>query len=231
MTSSTLIPLMNHHRNDFFQSSNRYSIHDHGQGYRTYIYEFDLIDYEPEQITVLLDKSNRLRIRAYRPICHEFYREYNLGGSDVEARLVRNTIDMHGHLRVDVNVYPRQYNTTSNDNTNNNDNILTFDLQGYRPKNINVRINENGLLKVHAQHIDDQIGHQITREYYRQYQLPKNTNPNQIRAKIDENQLLTIKLPQSLPKIKQSWLPYSEKTYPIDYKKKPCEKSRCCTVM
>jgi len=221
MTSSTLIT----DQNDFFQSSrfssNRYSIHDYGQGYRTYSYEFDLIDFEPEQITVLLDKHGRLRIRAHRPLCHEFRREYNLGGPDVETRLVRNTIDTHGRLRIDVDVYPRQYNTSSINN-----NILTFDLQGYPPKNVNVRINENGLLKINAQHTDENFGHHISKEYYRQYQLPKNINPDQIRAKIDENQILTIELPQSLPQKKQSWLPYHEKNY-----RRPYTNSYCCNVM
>jgi len=229
MTSSTLTPLVND-KNDFFQSSkfssNRYSIHDYGQGYRTYSYEFDLLDYEPEQITVSLDKYGRLRIRAYRPLCHEFRREYNLGGSDVEPRLVRNTIDTHGRLRVDVNVYPRQYN-----NSSKNNNILTFDLQGYQPKNVNVRINENGLLKINAQHNDEQIGHRINREYYRQYQLPKNINPDQIRARIDENQILTIELPQSLPQRNQSWQSYYDKNYPTVANKRPYENSCCCNVM
>jgi HSP20 family molecular chaperone IbpA len=225
MTSSTLIPLITD-KNDFFRSSrfssNRYSIHDYGQGYRTYTYEFDLIDFEPEQITVLLDKHGRLRIRAYRPLCHEFRREYIIGGPDVETRLVRNTIDTHGHLRVDVDVYPRPYNISSI----NNNNILTFDLQGYRPKNINVRINENGLLKINARHTDENFGHLINREYYRQYQLPKTMNPDQIRARIDENQILTIELPHPLPQRKPSWLPY----HPTDYSKKRYANSHCCIM-
>jgi len=230
MTSSTLIPLINE-KSDFFQSSNyssnRYSIHDYGQGYRTYTYEFDLIDYEPEQITVLLNKHGKLSIRAYRPFCHVFRREYNLGGPGVETRLVRNTIDAHGRLRVDVDVHPRPYNNSSI----NNKSILTFDLEGYRPKNITVLINENGLLKITAQEVDQKIGHRINREYYRQHQLPKDINPDQIRAKIDENQILTIELPQSLSSKKQSWQPYYEKNGSTDYRKRPYENSRCCNVM
>jgi HSP20 family molecular chaperone IbpA len=225
MTSSTLLPLVND-KNSFFRSSNRYSIHDFGQGYRTYSYEFDLIEYEPEQITVSLDNLGRLRIRAYRPLCHEFRREYNLGGPDVETRLVRNTIDTHGRLRVDVDVHPRQYDISSI----NNNNILTFDLQGYRPKNVNIRINENGLLKINAQHSDETVGHRIDKEYYRQYQLPKNTKPEQIRAKIDENQILTIALPQSLPNQNKSWQPYYDNSYPPGYGKRPYNNS-CCSVM
>ncbi len=229
MTSSTFMPFINE-ENDFFQSSrfssNRYSIHDYGQGYRTYSYEFDLIDYEPEQITVLLNKHGRLRIRAYRPCCHEFHREYNLGGPDVQTRLVRNTIDTRGRLRVDVDVYPRQYDLSPI----NNNNILTFDLQGYRSKNVNIRINENGLLKISAQHTDETSGHQINREYYRQYQLPKHFNPDHIRARIDENQILTIELPEPLPKKNLSWQPYYDRNYPSGYGQRPYKNSCCCLM-
>jgi HSP20 family molecular chaperone IbpA len=219
MTSSTLIPIIDD-KNRFLKSPNRYSIHDFGQGYRTYSYEFDLVDYEPEQITVLLDNNGRLRIRARRPPCHEFRREYNLGGPNIETRLVRNTMDTFGHVRVDVEARPRQNDTSSIDN-----NILTFDLQGYRPKNITVRINEHGLLKITAQHTDDVIGHRINREYYRQYQLPEYMNRDHIRAKLDENQILTIQLPQPLPKIKQSWQPY------YDRDSMPGYGNSCCCVM
>jgi hypothetical protein len=213
-------------RNNYIQIpksslSNRCSIHDFGQGYRTYSYEFDLIDYEPEQITVLLDNCGKLRIHAYRPPCHRFRREYDLGGANVETRLIRNTIDTYGHLCVDVNVRPRQHNLSSINN-----NILTFDLQGYRPKHVNVRIDENGLLKINAQNTEDTTGHRVNREYYRQYQLPKYINGDQIRAKLDENQLLTIELPQPLTGKNQSWQPYHDKNHPPTY-----GNSCCCNVM
>ncbi|UJR25615.1 hypothetical protein I4U23_006967 [Adineta vaga] len=207
--------------NRFLPSTNRYSIHDYGQGYRIYSYEFDLIGYEPEQITVLLDTNGRLRIRASRFLCQEFRREYNLGGPNLESKLIRNTIDSYGRLCVDVEVRPRQNNFSSYDN-----NILTFDLHGYRPKNITVRIDEHGLLKVTAQHTDDTIGHRVNKEYYRQHQLPKHINRDEIRARLDENQILTIELPQPLQRRTSSWQPFSNKdTYP-GYKN-----SQCCHIM
>ena len=205
-----MIPIGDEKRNQFHSTksaSNRYSIYDHGQGCRTYTYEFDLPEYEPEQITVLLDECGRLRIRAARTPCNDFRREYYLGGPNVETRLVRNTIDSYGRLRVDVDVRPRP-----DDIPASNNHILTFDLQGYRPKNVNVRLDEQGLLKISAQHSDDTFGNRINREYYRQYQLPRKTGPEQIRARMDENQILTIELPASLVKRKDSWVPYCEKS-------------------
>ncbi|CAF1138279.1 unnamed protein product [Adineta ricciae] len=220
MTPSLLLPIMDD-INRFSPATNRYSIHDYGQGYRVYSYEFDLIGYEPEQITVLLDTNGRLRIRACRSLCQEFRREYNLGGPNLESKLIRNTLDNYGRLRVDVEVQPRQNNLLTTD-----DNILTFDLHGYRPKNITVRINEHGLLKVTAQHSDETVGHRINKEYYRQYQLPKHIDRDRIRARLDENQILTIELPQSLRRRKSSWQPYNDEN--------PClrsKNSQCCHVM
>ena len=236
MTSSTFIPFPNE-RDEYFQSkfsSNRYSIHDYGQGYRTYSYEFDLFEYEPEQITVLLDNHGRLRIRARRPFCHEFRREYNLGGPGVQCRLVRNTIDTRGRLRVDVDVQPRSSDHSSfvQNNHQQQNHVLTFDLHGYRPKNINVRIDGKGLLKVSAQHTDESVGHQINREYYRQYQLPKHVNPDQIRARIDEHQILTIELPEPPISRKKfsSWEPYDEENSPSNYRGRPANTPCCCMM-
>ena len=212
MTSSTQIPVGNDKQIHLSSSrllSNRYSIFDHGQGSRTYSYEFDLANYEPEQITVLLDDNGRLRIRASRTPCQEFKREYHLGGPTVETRLVRNTLDSQGRLRVDIDVQPR-----GEDSVPSNTQILTFDLQGYQPKHVNIRVNENGMLKITAQHHDTSFEHHIDREYYRQYQLPKHIRLDQVRAKMDENQILTIELPQSLTKDKHGWVPYNETKHP-----------------
>jgi HSP20 family molecular chaperone IbpA len=233
MASSTIIPVVytqHPSQKNRVNSTNHYSVQDHGQGYRTYSYEFDLYDYEPEQITVLLDDYGSLRIRAHRPPCHEFRREYNLGGSNVETTLVRNTIDTHGRLRVDIDVRPRRYDFQSINN-----NILTFDLQGYRPENVTVRINRNGLLKVNGQHLDNTIGNNINREYFRQYQLPSNINPDLVRARMDENQILTIELPQPSSTRnytnREYWAPVYERNYPPYYGGGPSGAYCCCNIM
>lgn len=220
--SSALVPVQDDKNGEISRTrhpTNRYSIFDYGQGQRTYIYEYDLVGYEPEQITVTLDETGHLRIRASRSPCQEFRREYHLGGPNFECRLIRNTIDARGRLRVDVEVRPRAENSPPS-----NHHILTFDLQGYQPKNVNIRITEDGLLKITAQHHDTTFGNQIDREYYRQYQLPTYIRPEQIRARMDENKMLTIELPQLALKDKQGWIPYHEKAsvYPP---------SNCCNLM
>jgi HSP20 family molecular chaperone IbpA len=236
MVSSTIIPVVytqypseKNRGGSLIPSTNRYSVQDHGQGYRTYSYEFDLYDYEPEQITVLIDDYGTLRIRASRPPCHEFKREYNLGGSNVETTLVRNTIDNHGRLRVDIDVRPRRYNSQLINN-----NVLTFDLQGYRPENVTVRINRHGLLKINGRHNDNTLNNNINREYYREYQLQSNINPDLVRARMDENQILTIDLPQPSSRnyTKQEyWVPVYERNYPPFYGAGPGGAYCCCNLM
>jgi HSP20 family molecular chaperone IbpA len=239
MASSTIIPVVytqarsnKNHSGSAISPSKRYSIQDHGRGYRTYSYEFDLADYEAEQITVLLDDNGTLRIRAYRPPCREFRREYNLGGTDVEATLVRNTIDSRGRLRVDIDIRPRRDDLQS---VNNNNNTLTFDLQGYRPENVTVRINRHGLLKINGQYIDTALENHINREYYRQYQLPSNVNPDLVRARMDENQLLTIELPQPSSTTnytqREYWVPVYERNHPPFYGAGPNGAYCCCNLM
>ncbi|UJR23299.1 hypothetical protein I4U23_026314 [Adineta vaga] len=236
MASSTIIPV------DFTQqssnkcrlrsppaSSQNYSIQEHGQGHRTYSYEFDLPDYEPEEITVLLDDCGTLRVRAYRPPCREFKREYTLGGADVETTLIRNTIDNRGRLRVDIDVRSRRHDLPANTND-----IFTFDLQGYRPENITVRINRHGLLKINAQHFDNSLGNHINREYYRQYQLPSNINPDQVRARMDGNQILTIELPPPSSRNytkREYWTPVYERNHPPFYGTGPYGGYCCCNLM
>lgn len=236
MASSTIIPVVynqeSSEKNRLGSSnptSNRYSVQDHGQGYRTYSYEFDLYDYEAEEITVFLDDSGTLRVRAFRPPCREFKREYNLGGSSVDTTLIRNTLDNRGRLRVDVDVRPRRYDFQSNNNNNNN-NILTFDLQGYRPENVTVRINRNGLLKVSGQHIDNTFGNHINREYFRQYQLPSNIDPDRVRARMDGNQILTIELPPPSSS-RHYWEPVYGRSYPPFYGTAPYGGYCCCNLM
>lgn len=239
MATSTIIPVVYTQQSSnkkpigspHSPASTRYSVQDHGQGYRTYSYEFDMVEYQPEQIVVLLDEYGTLRIRAFRPPCHEFKREYNLGGPNVETTLVRNTLDNYGRLRVDIDVRPKRYDLSSSATSN----MLRFDLQGYRPENVTVRINRDGLLKISAQHFDNTLDNHINREYYRQYQLPRNVNPDLVRARMDENQILTIELPPGSTTQQYTkgeyWLPVYERSYPPFYGTSPYGAYCCCNLM
>jgi len=238
MVSSTIIPVQysGTTTKTLFPSQksakNSYSVQDHGQGYRTYSYEYDLYDYEPEEITVLVDEYGTLRIRAYRPPCREFKCEYNLGGPNTETTLVRNTLDNHGRLRVDVDVRPKLNNTQSLTTP-----IITENLQGYSPENITVKLNHHGLLKISARHVDNTAGNRINRQFYRQYQLPSNIQPEQIRARFDNNQILTIDIPAlpsssaASPGQREYWVPVYQRNNPPFYGAGPNGAYCCCNLM
>jgi HSP20 family molecular chaperone IbpA len=94
--------------------------------------------------------------------------------------------------------------TTSNLNTNgglidhsNNGRELrlTFDLAGYKPEDVNIKVIDNNTLKVHAVHIDNTRGNQIHREYTRQYILPEWVQPELLRSRMSDNGTLTVEVP------------------------------------
>lgn len=72
---------------------------------------------------------------------------------------------------------------------------LTFDLTGYKPEDLSIKVIDNNTLKVHAVHIDNSRGNQIHREYTRQYILPDGLQPELLRARMSENGTLTVEVP------------------------------------
>jgi len=71
---------------------------------------------------------------------------------------------------------------------------LTFDLSGYKPDDVSVKVNDN-VLKVQAVHIDNTRGNQINREYQREYVLPEWVDVDNLRAKMSEDSTLTVEVP------------------------------------
>lgn len=80
---------------------------------------------------------------------------------------------------------------------------ITFDLTGYKPEDVNIKVTDN-TLKVHAIHIDNSRGNQIHREYSRSYILPEWVNPELLRARMSDNGTLTVEVP--LPQVQPSKL-------------------------
>lgn len=72
---------------------------------------------------------------------------------------------------------------------------LTFDLTGYKPDDLSVKVIDNNTLKVHAVHIDNSRGNQIHREYTRQYILPDWVQPELLRARMSDDGTLTVEIP------------------------------------
>lgn len=79
---------------------------------------------------------------------------------------------------------------------------LTFDLTGYKPEDLSVKVIDNNTLKVHAVHIDNSRGNQIHREYTRQYILPEWVQPELLRARMSDDGTLTVEIP--VPQVQPS---------------------------
>jgi HSP20 family molecular chaperone IbpA len=89
------------------------------------------------------------------------------------------------------------------DQSNNGKELkLTFDLTGYKPEDLSIKVIDNNTLKVHAVHIDNTRGNQIHREYTRQYILPNWVQPELLRARMSDNGTLTVEIP--LPQVQPS---------------------------
>ncbi|KAK3087321.1 hypothetical protein FSP39_004660 [Pinctada imbricata] len=72
---------------------------------------------------------------------------------------------------------------------------LQFDVQQFRPEEISVKTSGNQLT-VHARHEEaDSSGKKSYREYYRQYVLPKDVNPEFLNSKLTRNGTLQIEAP------------------------------------
>jgi HSP20 family molecular chaperone IbpA len=74
---------------------------------------------------------------------------------------------------------------------------LRFDVSQYAPEEIVVKTVDNKLL-VHAKHEEKSDTKSVYREYNREFLLPKNVNPEQIRSSLSKDGVLTVDAPLPL---------------------------------
>ncbi|CAF1598418.1 unnamed protein product [Adineta ricciae] len=177
---------------------------------------FDLQQFAPEDIAIQVNDTV-LKVTAIKEerdgnssSHREFRREIGLpDGAD--PKNLTNTLSADGILTIQIPVrdyrppltptYQTQTFNTSNTITSNNaydgrdqQLKLTFDLSGYRPDDVTVKVNDN-VLKVQASHVDNTPGNQISREYKREYVLPDWVDADHLRAKMSEDATLTVEVP------------------------------------
>ncbi|CAF4548123.1 unnamed protein product, partial [Rotaria magnacalcarata] len=129
----------------------------------------------------------------------EFRREIGLpDGAD--PKNLTNTLDNDGILTINIPVsdyrppltptyQTQQFNLPTNINTNDSSAVadqqlkLTFDLSGYKPDDVCVKVNDN-VLKVQASHVENSGRNQTNREYMREYVLPDWVDVDNLRAKM-----------------------------------------------
>ncbi|CAF1184443.1 unnamed protein product [Rotaria magnacalcarata] len=189
---------------------------DRNDGTKLVTYKFNLSEFLPEDIAIQINDT-MLKVSALRQerdgrgASHrEFKREIGLpDGAD--AKKLTNTLSADGILTIQIPVrdirppltptlQTQQFNLPTSIGTNDSYSVadqqlkLTFDLSGYKPDDVSVKVNDN-VLKVQAVHIDNTRGNQINREYMREYVLPEWVDVNNLRAKMSEDSTLTVELP------------------------------------
>ncbi|CAF0956527.1 unnamed protein product [Didymodactylos carnosus] len=186
-----------------------YTISDRGDGTKTVSYKFNLGEFAPEDIAIQVNDTmlKITAIREERDNHNSYFREFKREIDGAEAKKLTNTLGSDGILSIQIPVrdyrppptpiQSNQFNLGSeNDSYSLGDQQLklTFDLSGYKPEDVNVKVNEN-VLKVQAIHIDNTRGKQINREYVRQYVLPDSVDIDNLRAKMSEDSTLTVEVP------------------------------------
>ncbi|CAF0767013.1 unnamed protein product [Adineta ricciae] len=193
-----------------------FSNSDRNDGTKNVTYKFNLSEFAPEDIAIqvndtMLKVSALRQERDGRTSNHrEFKREIGLpDGAD--AKKLTNTLSADGILTIQIPVrdyrppltpthQPHQFNLPTNLSSNDSYSVgdqqlkLTFDLSGYKPDDVSVKVNDN-VLKVQAVHIDNTRGNQINREYMREYVLPDWVDVDNLRAKMSEDSTLTVEVP------------------------------------
>ena len=104
----------------------------------------------------------------------------NFSFNDANTNLTSSTLNSNNSNSELISNTKNSLLSNSNSNNNNNDNgvivdhsnngkelKLTFDLTGYKPEDLSIKVIDNNTLKVHAVHIDNTKGNQIHREYTR----------------------------------------------------------------
>ncbi|UJR26619.1 hypothetical protein I4U23_007938 [Adineta vaga] len=226
-STSTLIGGNNHHpapttysttisRPEFITTNDR------NHETKNVTHTFDLHQFAPEDIaiqvndTVLKVTAIKQQRDGHSSTHQEFRREIGLpDGAD--PKNLTNTLNGDGILTIQIPVrdyrppltptyqtQPFNVSTTSNSNNaysgRDQQLKLTFDLSGYKPDDVSVKVNDN-VLKVQAVHVDNTHGNQISREYMREYVLPDGVDADNLRAKMSEDSTLTVEVPIPLDRV------------------------------
>lgn len=191
---------------------NGYPIYDRHEG--CVVYKFDLSGFDQNEIALTITADRTLEIKASKEqndnlgkVYKEFKREIQLE-PEVDANLIKNLL-FEGILTLKIPKPNRPDGQGSLTNTHNlhapngfreiytDDGKLAklvTDFQGYNPENVKIVLSANNVLKVSAQQSETAPGGHVTtqRECSRQYTLPAWILPEQMKAIMSRDGLLTI---------------------------------------
>lgn len=184
------------------------------------IYKFDFTGFDQSEINLTITIDRTLEIKACKEttdhlgkVYREFKREIQLE-PEVDANLIKNLL-YDGILTLKI---PKPNRPDGSGSLSNNHNLnspngfqeyytddgklakLTSDFRGYNPENVKIILSANNILKVNAQQLDTSPTHQcqtVQKECSRQYTLPAWIQPEQMKAIMSRDGILTVDFTKS----------------------------------
>jgi HSP20 family molecular chaperone IbpA len=155
-------------------------------------------------IEIPLQDNYNLRPQLSPTGLNKQFSNFSLNENSSALQSSANASNNSSNLLTNNNINNNINNSDVNETNDGKELKLTFDLTGYKPEDLSIKVIDNNTLKVHAVHIDNSRGNQIHREYTRQYILPEWVQPELLRARMSDNGTLTVEIP--LPQVTPSKL-------------------------
>lgn len=192
-----------------------YPIYDNKEG--CVIYKFDFSGFDQSEIHLTITVDRTLEIKACREsqdhlgkVYREFKREIQLE-PEVDANLIKNLL-YEGVLTLKI---PKPNRSDGNGSLSNQHNLhspngfqefytddgklakLTSDFKGFSPENVKIVLSANNVLKLNAFQQDSSVTSPnskgtVKKECSRQYTLPTWIQPEQMRAIMSRDGILTV---------------------------------------
>lgn len=202
-----------------------YPIYDNKEGCVVYKFDFNGFDQTEIHLTITVDRT--LEIKACKEssdhlgkVYREFKREIQLE-PEVDANLIKNLL-YDGILTLKI---PKPNRKDGNGSISNQHNLhspngfqefytddgklakLTSDFKGFNPENVKIVLSANNVLKINAHQSDSTntaVGTTsskgtVKKECSRQYTLPAWIQPEQMRAIMSRDGILTVDFTGKLP--------------------------------
>lgn len=192
-----------------------YPVYDNKEGCVVYKFDFNGFDQSEIHLTITVDRT--LEIKACKEaqdhlgkVYREFKREIQLE-PEVDANLIKNLL-FEGILTLKI---PKPNRQDGNGSMSNNHNLhspngfqefytdqgklakLTSDFKGFSPENVKIVLSANNVLKLSAVQSETSVNNgnskgTVKKECNRQYTLPAWIQPEQMRAIMSRDGILTV---------------------------------------
>ncbi|KAL3266063.1 hypothetical protein HHI36_010250 [Cryptolaemus montrouzieri] len=135
-----------------------------------------------------------VRISKTNVLNHEFNNIWKNFGNQM-TRMQEEMSKFHDAIQNRLFASPHGFTTPLiQENGNQKQLSLRFDVSQYRPEEIEVRTENNHLL-VHARHEENDGNRRVCREYNQQFLLPHGVSPEYVRSNLSADGVLTVEAP------------------------------------